>query len=56
MDDLARMYRLYHPIPQGLDPVADLFKQHITVEGSALIKQATEAATDKVYILCSFEY
>ncbi|XP_019096794.1 PREDICTED: cullin-2-like [Camelina sativa] len=47
MDDLARMYRLYHLIPQGLDPVVDLFKQHVTAEGNALIKQAADAVTDQ---------
>ncbi|XP_019090945.1 PREDICTED: cullin-2-like, partial [Camelina sativa] len=47
MDDLARMYRLYHLIPQGLDPVADLFKQHVTAEGNALIKQASDAVADQ---------
>lgn len=27
MEDLSRMYRLYHKIPKGLDPVANVFKQ-----------------------------
>ncbi|CAH2039071.1 unnamed protein product [Thlaspi arvense] len=44
MDDLSRMYRLYEPIPKGLEPVADAFKNHITAEGNALIKQAEDAA------------
>ncbi|CAH8250975.1 unnamed protein product [Arabidopsis lyrata] len=47
MDDLSRMYKLYQPILQGLDPVADLFKQHVTAEGNALIKQAADAATNQ---------
>ncbi|XP_006303539.2 cullin-2 [Capsella rubella] len=47
MGDLSRMYRLYHPILLGLDPVADLFKQHVTAEGNALIKQAADAATNQ---------
>ncbi|CAN8311054.1 unnamed protein product [Cochlearia groenlandica] len=50
MDDLSRMYRLYHPIPKGLEPVADVFKKHVTAEGNALIKQAEDAATDQVLI------
>ncbi|CAA7061302.1 unnamed protein product [Microthlaspi erraticum] len=45
VDDLSRMYRLYQPIAKGLEPVADVFKQHITAEGNALIKQAEDAAT-----------
>ncbi len=27
MEDLSRMYRLYHKIPKGLDPVSTIFKQ-----------------------------
>lgn len=27
VDDLSRMYRLYHKIPKGLDPVSTIFKQ-----------------------------
>ncbi|CAA7015680.1 unnamed protein product [Microthlaspi erraticum] len=45
VDDLSRMYRLFQPIAKGLEPVADVFKQHITAEGNALIKQAEDAAT-----------
>lgn len=26
-DDLSRLYRLYHKIPQGLETVAGIFKQ-----------------------------
>ncbi|KAF2559122.1 hypothetical protein F2Q68_00012776 [Brassica cretica] len=44
-DDLSRMYRLYHPTPKGLEPVADAFMIHVTREGNALIKQAQDAAT-----------
>ncbi|AEE31948.1 Cullin family protein [Arabidopsis thaliana] len=47
MGDLSRMYRLYRLIPQGLEPIADLFKQHVTAEGNALIKQAADAATNQ---------
>ncbi|KAL0878311.1 hypothetical protein Bca101_028017 [Brassica carinata] len=45
MDDLSRMYRLYHAIPKGLEPVAEAFRLHVTAEGNALIKQAEDAAT-----------
>lgn len=77
------MYRLYHKIPKGLEPVANVFKQvgwlvyaytlfyyqclfyilvyftllipsdilmlqHITAEGTALVQQAEDAATNQV--------
>ncbi|CAH8388345.1 unnamed protein product [Eruca vesicaria subsp. sativa] len=43
IDDLSRMYMLYHPIPNGLEPVAEAFRVHISKEGNALVKQAQEA-------------
>ncbi|GAU42552.1 hypothetical protein TSUD_341780 [Trifolium subterraneum] len=46
VDDLCRMYRLYHKIPKGLDPVANVFKQHITDEGTALVQLAEESASN----------
>ncbi|XP_061369357.1 cullin-1-like [Gastrolobium bilobum] len=48
VEDLTRMYRLYHRIPKGLDPVANVFKQHITAEGTALVQQAEEAASNQM--------
>ncbi|KDP42559.1 hypothetical protein JCGZ_24333 [Jatropha curcas] len=47
VDDLSRMYRLYHKIPKGLDPVAAIFKQHITAEGTVLVQQAEDAASNQ---------
>ncbi|WOK94711.1 cullin-1-like [Canna indica] len=47
VDDLSRMYRLFCRIPRGLDPVSQIFKQHVTVEGTALVKQAEDAASIK---------
>lgn len=47
VDDLSRMYRLYHKIPRGLEPVANIFKQHVTAEGNALVQQAEDAATNQ---------
>ncbi|XP_008802119.1 cullin-1 [Phoenix dactylifera] len=47
VDDLSRMYRLFCRIPRGLDPVSQIFKQHITAEGTALVKQAEDAASNK---------
>ncbi|WZZ19890.1 hypothetical protein YC2023_121277 [Brassica napus] len=45
MDDLSRMYRLFNPIPNGLELVAKAFRLHVTSEGNALIKQAQDSAT-----------
>lgn len=44
-EDLARMYRLFNRIPKGLDPVAEIFKKHVEVEGMALVKEVTEASS-----------
>ncbi|KFK42680.1 hypothetical protein AALP_AA1G025800 [Arabis alpina] len=55
MDDLSRIYRLYHSIPQGLELVADLFNKHVTAEGTILIKQAEDAATTQSANTCGVE-
>ncbi|WCJ26039.1 Cullin family protein [Euphorbia peplus] len=47
VEDLSRMYRLYHKIPKALGPVSAIFKQHISGEGTTLIQQAGDAATNK---------
>ncbi|XP_023768698.1 cullin-1 isoform X2 [Lactuca sativa] len=47
VDDLSRMYRLFSKIPHGLDPVSSMFKQHVAAEGTALVKQAEDAASNK---------
>ncbi|KAK7284680.1 hypothetical protein RJT34_19430 [Clitoria ternatea] len=47
VEDLSRMYTLYHKIPKGLDPVANVFKQHITAEGTALVQHAEEATSNQ---------
>lgn len=47
MDDLSRMYRLFCRIPKGLEPIAHFFKQHVTDEGTTLVKQAEDAASNK---------
>uniref|UniRef100_A0A7N0UQR0 Cullin family profile domain-containing protein n=1 Tax=Kalanchoe fedtschenkoi TaxID=63787 RepID=A0A7N0UQR0_KALFE len=46
-EDLSRMYRLFSRINRGLDPVSNIFKQHVTGEGTALVKQAEDAASSK---------
>ncbi|KAL5996036.1 Cullin-1 [Asimina triloba] len=47
VDDLSRMYRLFCRIQKGLEPVSQIFKQHVTAEGTALVKQAEDAASNK---------
>ncbi|KAK3025141.1 hypothetical protein RJ639_043923 [Escallonia herrerae] len=47
VDDLSRMYRLFFKINKGLDPVANMYKQHVTGEGTALVQQAEDAASNK---------
>ncbi|KAI3443144.1 uncharacterized protein J3R85_000033 [Psidium guajava] len=47
IEDLSRMFRLFSKIPKGLDPVANIFKQHVTAGGTALVKQAEDAASSK---------
>ncbi|XP_057991868.1 cullin-1 isoform X3 [Hevea brasiliensis] len=47
VEDLSRMFRLFSKIPRGLDPVSSIFKQHVTAEGTALVKQAEDAASKK---------
>ncbi|KAI3682270.1 hypothetical protein L2E82_49991 [Cichorium intybus] len=47
VDDLSRMYRLFSKIPHGLDPVSSIFKQHVAAEGTTLIEQAEDVASNK---------
>ncbi|XP_052205424.1 cullin-1-like isoform X2 [Diospyros lotus] len=48
--DLNRMYRLFCKITKGLDPIANIFKQHVTAEGTALVQQAEDVARNKVFV------
>ncbi|KAI9114346.1 hypothetical protein K1719_014574 [Acacia pycnantha] len=47
VEDLSRIYRLYHEIPKGLELVADTFKEHVTSEGARLIQQVEEASSSQ---------
>ncbi|KAJ9696419.1 hypothetical protein PVL29_008573 [Vitis rotundifolia] len=47
VDDLSRIYRLYHKIPRGLEPVSSIFKQRVSDEGLALVNQAIDAANNQ---------
>jgi len=46
-DDLARMYRLFSLVPNGLEPVADFFEKHVEAEGSKLVREVTDEAENK---------
>ncbi|KAH9681948.1 Cullin-1 [Citrus sinensis] len=48
VDDLSRMCRLYHKIPNGLEQVASAFKQHVIAECTQLVQQAEDAAKSKL--------
>ncbi|KAG5567688.1 hypothetical protein RHGRI_003032 [Rhododendron griersonianum] len=50
VEDLSRMYRLFHEIPNGLEPIANIFKQHVTAEVTALVQQAEDEADNKVLV------
>lgn len=47
VDDLSRLYRLFLRVPQGLDPIGVIFRQHITDEGMDVLKLADQAAQEK---------
>ncbi len=47
LDDLARMFRLFGRVQNGLMPVAAIFKKHVEKEGVALVKQVEEALAAK---------
>ena len=41
MNDLGRMYRLFIRIQGGLDPIADIFKNHVDSEGSKCVRASS---------------
>ncbi|CAL9136947.1 unnamed protein product [Musa textilis] len=47
VDDLSRMCRLFYKIPSGMKLISEIFKQHVTAEFTALMKQAEDAASNK---------
>ncbi|GJM94608.1 hypothetical protein PR202_ga11270 [Eleusine coracana subsp. coracana] len=47
VEDLSRMYRLFSKITRGLEPISNMFKTHVTNEGTALVKQAEDSASNK---------
>ncbi|GMN43209.1 hypothetical protein TIFTF001_012415 [Ficus carica] len=48
VEDLSRVFRIYLEIPEGLDLGANIFKQLITSEGTALVEQVENALTSIV--------
>lgn len=42
-NDLSRMYKLFCAMPKGLEPIANIFSQHITSQGTAVIKCLEDA-------------
>ncbi|XP_049407933.1 cullin-1-like [Solanum stenotomum] len=47
VEDLSRMYRLFHRIDKGLKPVSIMFKQHVVAEGMVLVQQAEDTTNSK---------
>ncbi|XP_049412004.1 cullin-1-like [Solanum stenotomum] len=47
VEDLTRMYSLFHKIPKGIELVAEIFKQHIAAEGMVVVQQAADVANNK---------
>ncbi|KAF9595882.1 hypothetical protein IFM89_005368 [Coptis chinensis] len=48
VEDLSRMFRLFIKVPMGLNPISSVFKEHVTKEGIALVKQAEDAASNRM--------
>ncbi|KAF8392611.1 hypothetical protein HHK36_022958 [Tetracentron sinense] len=47
VEHLSRMYRLFSRITKGLDPAVVIFKEYVTADGMALVKEAEELASHK---------
>ncbi|XP_039162494.1 cullin-1 isoform X1 [Eucalyptus grandis] len=47
VENLSRMVRVFSKVPIFLDPLANIFKQHVTDEGTALVKQAEDEADSR---------
>lgn len=48
VEDLTRMYSLFHKFPKGIELVAEIFKQHVAAEGMIVVQQAADVANNKV--------
>ncbi|XP_042444738.1 cullin-1-like isoform X1 [Zingiber officinale] len=47
VDDLSRMYKLFSKIDDGLCRISQIYKKHVTVEGTILVKKADDVASNK---------
>ncbi|KAK3441033.1 hypothetical protein EUGRSUZ_B01286 [Eucalyptus grandis] len=47
VENLSRMVRVFSKVETFLDPLANVFKQHVTAEGTALVKQAEDEADSR---------
>ncbi|NP_001292986.1 cullin 1 [Solanum lycopersicum] len=47
VEDLTRMYSLFHKFPKGIELVAEIFKQHVAAEGMIVVQQAADVANNK---------
>lgn len=47
LDDLSRMYRLFSRVPNGLNPIADVLRQHILSLGNEKIEQRVSRSEGK---------
>ncbi|TYZ59067.1 hypothetical protein PybrP1_012610 [[Pythium] brassicae (nom. inval.)] len=45
LEDLARMYRLFARLKNGLEPIADLVQKHITAVGNDIVEKRANAVT-----------
>mmetsp|Transcript_23625 Transcript_23625/g.59511 ORF Transcript_23625/g.59511 Transcript_23625/m.59511 type:complete len:541 (-) Transcript_23625:36-1658(-) len=49
-EDLQRLFRLYNPIPDGLEPLARILKAHIAKRGAAIVKKTEETKDMKSHV------
>lgn len=47
LDDLSRLCRVFTRVPNGLNPISQLFRKHVEAEGMALVNEVTAAAAAK---------
>eukprot|EP00741_Cyanophora_paradoxa_P011788 tig00020563_g11392.t1 len=50
-DDLSRMFRLFSRLQSGLQPIARIFKKHISDEGLALVESQQNSEDTQAYIM-----
>ncbi|XP_042421758.1 cullin-1-like [Zingiber officinale] len=47
VDDLSRMYKLFSKIDDSLCRISQIYKKHVTVQGTTLVKKADDVASNK---------